>query len=177
MAADEQGNEVLHAELLKFNAFLELEANQERADRALKQAAKRRDGAATALRELREDPNASKEAKEEAEAAWKAAVEAERTLADGGTGEPVDQDARAQAPDEAEESEPPVEQAGAAPVEEPVEAPVEAPVAREDLTEPERGDFGEGAETASSETSSGEEPSPEEGGDPEEPQPAPQPTG
>ena len=71
MATDDQ---VLQAELLKLNAFLALEAEREQRAKAERRAAKKREGAAAELKRLNADPNASKEEKDAAEAAWKAAL-------------------------------------------------------------------------------------------------------
>ena len=71
MATDDQ---VLQAELLKLNAFLALEAEREQKAKAERRAAKKREEAAAELKRLNADPKASKEEKDAAEAAWKAAL-------------------------------------------------------------------------------------------------------
>lgn len=89
--------DALAAELLKFNAFLEHEAEQRDRERALKRAAKKREEAAAELKALREDPDASKEARDAAEEVWKLAVEEEKRVQSGGA--PGEEPATAARPD------------------------------------------------------------------------------
>jgi hypothetical protein len=74
----------LSAELIKFNAFLASEEDQERQARAVKKALRLREEAAAALKKVNGDPKASKEDKEAAEVAWKAAIATEERVKAGG---------------------------------------------------------------------------------------------
>jgi ribonuclease E len=123
----------LTAELIKFNAFLAVEDDRERQVRAERKAGKDREAAAAHLKKVMGDSGASKDDKDAAEEAWKAAVATEERVKAGEPAvapEPVEAAAEPEAAPEAE----PVEAAAepeAAPEAEPVEAAAEPEAAPE----------------------------------------------
>ncbi|MCB0993912.1 MAG: hypothetical protein KDB21_02390 [Acidimicrobiales bacterium] len=94
-----------------FNQFLARQADREKADKAIAKAERQKNEAAGVVRKLQDDPKATAEAKAEAEAAYRAAVDAYNALKTGS------------AP--AEEAEAPSEEGAEAPAEDGAEAPAE----------------------------------------------------
>jgi len=85
-----QVNDETRAALLLFNERVEATARQERGAKRLAKAERAKDEATAVVRKLNGNPDASAEAKSEAEAAYKATLDTYNTLKDDPTaGEPI----------------------------------------------------------------------------------------